>query len=373
MQDHQALQLISRHGTFRVAPVAPPVPAPGQIVVRARAVAINPIDRFVQPLGGLVCRWLRYPAVPGYDVAGEVAAVGAGAAAGFRVGDRVVGLASGTDKGHGPAEGAFQTHVVLAAAMAARIPDALAFEQAAVLPLGLCTAASGLFQKDYLALRPPSPADPVAAGETLLVWGASTSVGSNAVQLAVAAGYDVVATASPHNHAYVAALGARAVFDYRSPAAVTAIAAALRGRRVAGALAIGAGSTAACIGVLGRCEGRRFVAVASPPVTLDAVATAGGGWHRLLPALARIAAASAVLAVRARRHRITTKFIWGSSCKDNEVGPMIFGAFLPQALAAGTFGAMPPARVAGHGLEAILPAFAELARGVSARKIVVTL
>lgn len=372
MPDNHALQLTAKRGTFRVVTAPTPVPAAGQIVVRSRAVAINPIDRFIQPLGGLLCPWLRYPAVLGYDVAGEVVATGADVVR-LRVGDRVVGMANGTDKGHGSAEGAFQTHVLLSAHMTAHIPDGLAFEQAAVLPLGLATAATALFQRDLLALLPPRASEPISVGQTLLVWGAATSVGNNAVQLAVAAGYDVVATASPHNHATITGLGARAVFDYRSPDAVAAIVAAMRGRQVAGALAIGLGSTSACIDILAACEGRRFVAVATPPVTLDAVATAGGGWGRLLPVMVRMVAATAALALKARRRGVTTKFFIGSTLKDNEVGSMIFETFLAQALEAGRFRAMPPAHVTGHGLAAIVPAFAELARGVSARKLVVTI
>lgn len=57
-------------------------------------------------------------------------------------------------------------------------------------------------------------------GQTVVVWGGSTSVGSNAVQLAVAAGYEVVTTASPRNFDHVRALGASAVFDYNSSTVV---------------------------------------------------------------------------------------------------------------------------------------------------------
>ena len=182
----------------------------------------------------------------GSDVAGEVVEVGGGVTR-FRVGDRVVGFAAGSDKQRNrAAEGAFQDYVVLLAHMASPIPDAMAFEDAAVLPLGLSTAACGLFQKDFLAMNAPSAA-PRPTGKTLLVWGGSTSVGSNAIQLAVAAGYDVITTASPRNFDYVKRLGAREAFDYRSKTVVADIVARLRGREVAGALAIGAGSAAACI------------------------------------------------------------------------------------------------------------------------------
>ncbi len=87
--------------------------------------------------------------------------------------------------------------------MAAPIPHTMSYEAAAVLPLALST---GLFQTDQLALQYPS-ATPKPTGQTVLVWGGSTSVGSNAIQLAVAAGYEVITTSSPRNFDYVTKLG----------------------------------------------------------------------------------------------------------------------------------------------------------------------
>src|ERR1700694_3491446 len=214
----QALVLDQKNGDLHVMPAAIADPGVHQIAIRARAVAINPIDRYMSPLGGFITPWLRYPAVLGWDVGGEVVAVGANVTR-FRVGQRVLCLALGTEKGRGAAEGAFQTRVLLDEHMASPIPDGLSFADAAVLPLGMCTAASSLFQADFLALRPPT-AESERIDQSVLIWGASTSVGCNAVQLAALAGYDVVATASPRNHAYVTALGARAVFDYRGPAVI---------------------------------------------------------------------------------------------------------------------------------------------------------
>jgi hypothetical protein len=65
---------------------------------------------------------------------------------------------------------------------------------------------------------------------------------------------------------------------------------ALRGREVAGALAIGVGSAAACIDVVGACKGNRFVAMATPPTSFDDVTAGRGRWLRLAPAIARMLA-----------------------------------------------------------------------------------
>ncbi len=372
MTENTAFWLSSKRApvTIGAAPFTPP--AASEIVVRARAVAVNPMDRMMPTIGDLITSYIRYPMVLGSDVAGEVAAVGEGVTR-FRVGDRVVGYAAGSDKTRNrAAEGAFQTHVVLLEHMASPLPDNLSFEDACVMPLGLSTAACALFQRDFLALNAPS-STPKLTGQTLLVWGGSTSVGCNAIQLAVAAGYDVVTTASPRNFDYVMRLGARAAFDYRSPTVVSDLIDTLHGHRLAGAIAIGAGSAAACIDVVGSCQGQRFVALATPPSSFDDVPARRGRWRKLAPAVVRMVAGNIALAAQARRKRVRTKFIWGSAPVSNEVGPMIFEAFLPTALAEHRYAAAPPAQVAGHGLEAIPAAFEQQRRGVSATKLVVTL
>jgi NADPH:quinone reductase-like Zn-dependent oxidoreductase len=326
----------------------------------------------MQTIGDLITPWLTYPFVLGCDVAGEVVEVGAGVTR-LQVGDRVLGHAVGSDKARNrAAEGAFQTYVVLLAHMVSPIPDALSFEAACVLPLGLSTAACGLFQKDFLALKTPS-ATPQPSGETLLVWGGSTSVGANAIQLAVAAGYEVVATASPHNFDFLRRLGAASAFDYRSKTVVADIVAALRGRRLAGAIAIGAGSGLACIDIVSACEGTPFVALTTPPASFDAVPLGRGRLKHLLPAAGRLIAGNLRLAVKASVKRVRTKFIWGSSLLGNEVGPMIYETFLPAALADGTFIAAPDPLVLGQGLAALPASFERQREGVSARKLVVTL
>lgn len=152
------------------------------------AVAINPVDWFKQYVGNLLLSWIEYPFVLGGDLGGEIVEVGKGVTR-FQVGDRVLGHALGMDgERNRSSEGAFQQYTVIRDNMAASIPESLSCENACVLPLTLSTAATGLFQKDCLALKYPS-VPPKPNGEALLVWAGSSSVGSNAIQLATAAGY----------------------------------------------------------------------------------------------------------------------------------------------------------------------------------------
>jgi threonine dehydrogenase-like Zn-dependent dehydrogenase len=323
-------------------------------------------------MGDFVFPWLKYPTIFGSDVAGEVVEVG-DAVTRFKPGDRVLGHATGTDKSrNAPAEGAFQNYTILLEHMAAPIPADMAYENAAVLPLGLSTAACGLFQKDFLALQHPS-LSPRPTGKTLLVWGGSTSVGSNAIQLAVAAGYEVIATASPKNFAYCRTLGAAEVYDYRSPTVVADIVKAFRGRVCAGALAIGFGSVEACLDISRASVGDKFVAIATPSVSFDNAPKGRGRALWLIPVLGRLLIASLVALRKSRLGRVRSKFIFGSTLVANEVGALIYRDFLPRALAEGRYVAAPDPLVVGQGLDRLEAAMETLRKGVSARKVVVSL
>ncbi|NIZ90950.1 zinc-binding alcohol dehydrogenase family protein [Kineococcus rubinsiae] len=346
--ENEALWLDSPRATFRVGPAPRPRPGPGEVVVRVAAVALNPVDavsgfarrRFVYP-------WLSYPAVLGTDVAGEVVDVGDGVTS-LAAGDRVVGFATGQERFRdSAAHGAFQRFTTLAAEVTTLLPADLGFTDAVVLPLGVSTAAAGLFQPDQLGLALPT-AGAEKRGETVLVWGASTSVGSNAVQLARGAGYRVVATASPHNHDLVRSLGAAEVFDYRERTVVQDLLRSLQGRTLAGTLAIGAGSLSRTVAVARRADGTGRVASAYPTP------------------------ATAARRLAARPLGVHVSAIWGGTPAQNSVGPAVFSRFLPAALTDGRYRPAPPAEVIGHGLAAVPAGLERLRAGVSARKLVVT-
>ncbi len=371
MPTNAAAWLDRPYGDLDVRPAPYTPPGADEIVIRNRAIAVNPLDDIKQSTGNLMYRWLPYPSVLGEDVAGEVVEVGS-AVTRFRIGDRVLAYAVGMEKGrnHQP-EGGFQRYTVARAQLASPIPDTMTFEEAAVLPLAISTAASALFQTDQLGLRHPTIPGP-PTGQAVLVWGGSTSVGSNAIQLAVAAGYDVVATASPHNHDRARRLGASRVFDYASPTVVQDITAALRGIPVAGVLAVGTGSAepsaAVAIGT-----GAKRVCLASPSVSFDALPRRSGANVELVRVITRLVRSNVVLQVRCRMRGIRASSVWGSTLMNNEVGPMLWENFLPAALAEGRYSAAPEPQVVGSGLEDLQQALDTLHRGVSARKLVVSL
>ncbi|KAF2741236.1 zinc-binding oxidoreductase CipB [Polyplosphaeria fusca] len=321
-------------------------------------------------MGDLLLEWIKYPFILGSDVSGEVVEIGSGISR-FKVGDRVLGHAVGPDKRSNRArEGGFQEYVVLRENLMSAIPDSLSYEKACVLPLAVSTAASGMFMKDYLGLQHPTPKTKKdSTGEVLLVWGGSTSVGSGAIQLAVGAGYQVITTASPKNFDYVESLGASQAFDYRGPTAIADITTALKGKKCAGAIAIGEGSLEACIPIISASQGRKFIAQASLP------APPGGPPQGLgfMAFVAKFLWFNVSTTVQCWIRGVGKKFIWGSDLMANEVGAAIYENYLPEALAAGLFVAAPKPRIVGHGLEHVQDALDTIVKGVSAEKLVVTI
>jgi len=217
MASNPNVAAVIEEGKARVTIKERPVPTPGphELLVRNHAVAANPADWKIQYYNIFV---ESYPNVLGSDVCGIVIAVGESVTR-FKPGDRVMGFAAviyNSKIDHG----AWQTYTLLRDIATAKIPDTMSFEEGSVFPMAFATAAIGLFVN--LDIPRPTTA-PSADTSALLVWGASSSVGSATVQIAKALGLKVFATASSANHEYVKSLGAAEVFDYHDPNVVSNI------------------------------------------------------------------------------------------------------------------------------------------------------
>lgn len=257
----------------------------------------------------------------------------------------------------GAKHGGFQNFTTLREVVTAPIPDGVRFEDAAVLPLGISTAAAGLF--DDLKLRLPSVDgvnDDNNRNEVVLIWGAASSMGSIAVQLAVAAGYHVITTASAKNHDYARGLVPDAarkhitVFDYQG------------GPNVAGAIIDHINQKGLKFVAAYDCIGREESTLACAEV----VHAFGGG---LVPTVLWPPAAESLPAdVEARIvHGGSPGTVAGSR------SAVVWREYVPAALEKGALRIRPEPEIVGTGLDKIEGALNLHKAGVSAKKLVVLL
>ncbi|MFZ2065550.1 MAG: zinc-binding dehydrogenase [Xanthobacteraceae bacterium] len=199
--------ILRQHGTLDDLHVVEDYPTPkvseGHVVIRVRAASFNYHDVFtVRGMPGIK---VPLPVIIGLDMAGEIAEVGAGVA-GWRAGDRV--LVNPVNKRKGlmgeMLDGGMAEYCLVAADQLVRMPEAVSFEDAAALPVAYGTAHRMLITHNT-----------VAAGERVLVLGASGGVGTGCVLLAKMLGAEVIACASSDEKlARLKALGADEVIDY---------------------------------------------------------------------------------------------------------------------------------------------------------------
>jgi NADPH2:quinone reductase len=155
-------------------------PAADQLLIRIRAVGVNPVDVYIR--SGAYARKPALPFIPGSDAAGDVEAVGADVK-GFSVGDRI--FLHGTRAEHTVSHygGAYADHAVCSPDQVRHLPPHVSYAQGAAIGVPYATAYRALFHR--AAARP---------GETVLVHGATGGVGLAAVQLAHAHGLTVFGT-----------------------------------------------------------------------------------------------------------------------------------------------------------------------------------
>jgi NADPH2:quinone reductase len=207
-----AIEISEPGGPEVLRPAERPVPQPGagEVLIRVAAAGVNRPD--VAQRNG------SYPPppgasdLPGLEVAGTVAALGAGAT-GWQVGDAVCALTSG---------GGYAQYVAGPATQALPVPAGLDMVQAAALPETFFTVWTNVFDRGRLA-----------AGEAFLVHGGSSGIGTTAIQLARAFGARVFTTVgSAEKAAACLELGAELAVNYRDADFVEAIRGATDGQGV---------------------------------------------------------------------------------------------------------------------------------------------
>jgi NADPH2:quinone reductase len=178
---------------LELADTETPEPGPADVLIKVAAAGVNRAD--------IVQRYGFYPPppgapkTPGLEVAGEIVALGANAGA-WQIGDRVCALLAG---------GGYAEYAVAAAAECLPVPESMSFEEAAGLAETVLTVWSNVIQR--AGLKP---------GETFLVHGGSSGIGTTAIQLVSRYGCPVYATAgSAAKIQFCEQLGALRAINYR--------------------------------------------------------------------------------------------------------------------------------------------------------------
>ncbi len=172
-----------------------PRPASGQVLVRARAIGVNPVEAYIR--SGIYGQ-RQFPFTPGTDAAGIVESVGDGVTA-FKPGDRVYTIGSLT--------GAYADLILCTEPQLRPLPENVSFQQGAALGVPYGTAHRALFHRGQ-----------AQAAETILIHGATGGVGIASIQLARAAGLTIIATGgSEAGRRLVTEHGAHHALDHHDP------------------------------------------------------------------------------------------------------------------------------------------------------------
>lgn len=388
MPTHLAAFVPSAGHSLVIQPRPTPTPGPNELLVAVKSIALNPADAIMRNTGLFLP---SHPTVIGFDFSGLVIAVGddvpTADSAGrpcFEAGvTRVAAYSASFWRGWGADYGAFQEmcvvpwqHVVVlpgeekgkgwgwneAATLPVAVQVALgAWDVLGVLRLGKTprpsSTGAGLVGSDAFGSRPEGTKRKI---DVLLIWGASSSVGTMGVQSArllrddressVAAVY---ATAGAPNREYIASLGADRVFDYKDSRVVDAIISAARSDGlVIRHCFLATGQLAQCQAVLkafvsddGQSENHTAKIASAPLIPPDTETVEGVETVFLLPSMQE-------------EERLAQFRYW-------------MGTWLAQNLANGSIRPSPELRVVGRGLEAINAGLDILAQGVSCTKLVV--
>lgn len=386
MATHLAAVSLAKGEPFELQTRPTPKPGPDELLIEVKSVALNPADGYMRDQGLFIP---TYPTVIGFGISGLVLDVGdnvpvsatdEGPGPFFQPGiTRVAAYAASVWKSCDPDYGAFQERCLVPWQHALPLPDqGISWNQAATLPVAVEVPLNAWDVMEISRVGEATASSSVSAApfgadtsggtqknkkqkrDALLIWGASSSVGTMGVQSARLLREDrdssfatVYATASAANQKYIGSLGADRVFDYKEPQVVDAIVSAAReDGLVIRHCFLATGQLAPCQAVLkaffrddqGR-ENQKAKIGSAPIIPPDAEEVNG----------------------------VETIFVLPSTDEEERLAQFRYwmGTWLRKNLANGTIRPSPELRVVGKGLGVINAGLDVLLRGVSCTKLVV--
>ncbi|KAJ9264356.1 hypothetical protein DTO212C5_7191 [Paecilomyces variotii] len=375
MATHLAAVSLAKGQPFELQTRSTPKPGPDELLVAVKSVALNPADAYMRDQGLFIP---SYPTVIGFDMSGLVLEVGDNVPTALFRPDitRVAAYAAFFWKSCDPDYGAFQERCPVPWQHAVPLPDeGMSWNHAATLPVAVEVPLSAWDAMGIPRVAEAVASAPVSVGpaggkqknnnmgkrEALLIWGASSSVGTMGVQTARLLREDpnssfaaVYATAGAANKSYVGSLGADRVFDYKDSQVVDAIvSAAKEDGLVIRYCFLATGQLAPCQAVL-----KTFL---EEDQEGKETKTAKIGSAPVLPPDAEVV------------NGVETIFVQPSMVEAERLEQFRYwiGTWLRDNLVKGTIRPSPEPNVVGKGLGAINAGLDKLLRGVSCTKLIV--
>ncbi|KAJ9143082.1 GroES-like protein [Pleurostoma richardsiae] len=325
-------------GPFAIVTVPEPKPGANEVIIRTKAIGLNPLDWKSLRFGVMVESW---PKVLGIDGAGVVESVGEGVTS-FQPGDEVFSLAGGSKSG-----GSYQELYVVPEHFVAKKPASLSFEEAATLPICFITAVASI----VVGLKIPLPGlgkekPSTELPQSILVLGGSSAIGANSIQLLRLAlpSASIIATSSPAHHERLMSLGATKCLDRAAQKDAAAIK----------AVTPGAAGVDAILDAV--------AAASSDPAVFDALKTDGPKLYGGPVTGQNVSIPDGIQG--------TSVFGQQTFGADGGIGVM---SFLASLIEQGKYELPTKVEVVGKGFEAIEVGLNKLMQGVSGTKLVVSL
>ncbi|CRG89767.1 hypothetical protein PISL3812_06806 [Talaromyces islandicus] len=371
MSTHLAAVALAKGKPFELQTRPTPKPGPGELLIEIKSVALNPADGIMRDQGLFIP---SYPTVIGFDISGLVVDVGDSVPDSlFQPGiTRVAAYAAFLWKSCNPDYGAFQEMCLVPWQHAAPLPyKGISWNETATLPVAIEVPLSAW---EVMGISPSSFSSSCTAitsggtcknkkqkNQALLIWGASSSVGTMGVQTARLLREDpdspfaaVYTTAGMSNQTYIKSLGADLVFDYKEPQVVDAIiSAARKDGLVIQHCFLATGQLAPCQAVL-----RAFLEQ---------------NYQKKKVNKAKIASAPVIPPDAEEVNGVETTLVMPSANERERLAQFRYwmGTFLVEHLTKRAIQPSPELKVVERGLEAINAGLDELLRGVSCTKLVV--
>lgn len=353
---HWAAVLAEKGHAFQVQQIPTPHAGDDEVLINTKAFSVAPLEVTQRDNG--FPSVAQYPSIIGSEIAGVITEIGSSVPQNdLKIGARVGALTASFATQGEMTHGGYQEYVRVPWQCVFVLPDNLEFTEASALPLALVTAWAGWNNLGIpMELNYKAP-----TGQLVIVWGAASSVGVAAVQLAKYLGFVVYAVASEKHHDEIKRLGASDMFDYKDPEVIEKVTQSIQKSQ----LSLRAAFQSAGLDL------RPLSKILSHFVTSDHSPKIASAPPIIGPSISEGGPPN--LLFKTEIDGIESKFV---SIPNDDEARSLFAEFvlrkwLVKCLASGDYIPCPPIKVVGYGIDSANMALDLYKKGVSFEKIVV--